>query len=191
MTRTHVVIQVWRDQRFPTTWCRPRTTGTAPTRRSPPHGPAAAPRCCAAGCCGSPRAWSVIRSGRRRRAGRLPPGWNCSRSPATCPTHSLLQRPHRWNCSTSSPGPRPAACDNRSADQKSRGATGRPRRPPPDWVLEHSGKHKTPMYVHAGPCNTRLRTGQTITAQEARPLITSGVRACVLCRPDTELGTIG
>ncbi|WP_327686391.1 DUF6233 domain-containing protein [Streptomyces sp. NBC_00467] len=63
--------------------------------------------------------------------------------------------------------------------------------PPPDWVLEHSGKDKTPMYVHAGPCNTRLRTRQVITAQEARRLITDGVRACVLCRPDTELGIIG
>ncbi|WNO76855.1 DUF6233 domain-containing protein [Streptomyces sp. AM8-1-1] len=47
------------------------------------------------------------------------------------------------------------------------------------------------MYVHAGPCNTRLRTRQVITAQEARRLITDGVRACVLCRPGTELGIIG
>ncbi|MER7665363.1 DUF6233 domain-containing protein [Streptomyces sp. NPDC096193] len=47
------------------------------------------------------------------------------------------------------------------------------------------------MYVHAGPCNTRLRTRQDITAAEARRLITDGVRACVLCRPDTELGIIG
>ncbi|WP_443059995.1 DUF6233 domain-containing protein [Streptomyces sp. NBC_00467] len=39
------------------------------------------------------------------------------------------------------------------------------------------------MYVHAGPCNTRLRTRQVITAQEARRLITDGVRACILCRP--------
>ncbi|WP_423247766.1 DUF6233 domain-containing protein [Streptomyces achmelvichensis] len=45
--------------------------------------------------------------------------------------------------------------------------------------------------IHAGPCNTRLRTRQVITAQEARRLITDGVRACVLCRPDTELGVIG
>ncbi|MEV6781686.1 DUF6233 domain-containing protein [Streptomyces sp. NPDC051098] len=58
-------------------------------------------------------------------------------------------------------------------------------------MLEHSGKDKTPMYVHAGPCNTRLRTRQDITAAEARRLITDGVRACVLCRPDTELGIIG
>ncbi|WP_433573610.1 DUF6233 domain-containing protein [Streptomyces sp. CA-251247] len=70
-------------------------------------------------------------------------------------------------------------------------AARRPPPPPPDWVLKHSGKDKTPMYVHAGPCNTRMRTRQVITAQEARRLITDGVRACVLCRPDTELGIIG
>ncbi|MFF7203810.1 DUF6233 domain-containing protein [Streptomyces sp. NPDC008141] len=37
-------------------------------------------------------------------------------------------------------------------------------------------------------CNTGLRARQVITAQEARRLITDGVRACVLCRPDTDLG---
>lgn len=63
-----------------------------------------------------------------------------------------------------------------------------PLPPPPDWVLERGGKDRMPVYVHAGVCRTGLRTRQVIDAQEARRLITDGVRACPECRPDSELG---
>jgi len=73
--------------------------------------------------------------------------------------------------------------------EKQRGEERRP--PPPDWVLELGiGVGSPPSEVHAGHCYAIGRRRRPITREQALAALGEGVRACVHCRPDTELGVL-
>ncbi|MGQ4338098.1 DUF6233 domain-containing protein [[Kitasatospora] papulosa] len=74
--------------------------------------------------------------------------------------------------------------------ERQQGAKRRP--PPPDWVLELGiGVGAPPAEVHAGDCYAIGRRRRPITREQALEALGEGVRACVHCRPDTELGILG
>ena len=65
------------------------------------------------------------------------------------------------------------------------------RPPPPDWVLELGiGVGAPPSEVHAGHCYAIGRRRKTISREQALAALGEGVRACVHCRPDTDLGVL-
>jgi hypothetical protein len=73
--------------------------------------------------------------------------------------------------------------------EKQRGEERRP--PPPDWVLELGiGVGSPPSEVHAGHRYAIGRRRRPITREQALAALGEGVRACVHCRPDTELGVL-
>nr|WP_276615837.1 DUF6233 domain-containing protein [Streptomyces sp. A0592] len=57
--------------------------------------------------------------------------------------------------------------------------------------VRHPGVRRTPERVHTGDCPMGSR-GRPVTAQNVRELLltASGVMACPLCRPDSELGLL-
>ncbi|WP_406318589.1 DUF6233 domain-containing protein [Streptomyces sp. NBC_00118] len=65
-----------------------------------------------------------------------------------------------------------------------------PRRPPtPDWVVELSiGVGARPIEVHVGGCYAAGKRQRAITREQALAALADGIRACIHCRPDTELG---
>ncbi|WP_371602311.1 DUF6233 domain-containing protein [Streptomyces sp. NBC_01220] len=69
---------------------------------------------------------------------------------------------------------------------------GEERRPPaPDWIIELGiGQGAPPIEVHAGHCHAAGKRRRTIDRDQARTLLADGVRACVHCRPDTDLGVL-
>ncbi|MFJ3282436.1 DUF6233 domain-containing protein [Streptomyces halstedii] len=81
-----------------------------------------------------------------------------------------------------------AAAEQREREQR----TGEDRRPPvPDWVLELGiGVGAPPAEVHVGGCYAAGNRRRAITREQALAALTEGVRACVHCRPDTELGLL-
>ena len=82
-----------------------------------------------------------------------------------------------------------AAAEQRKAERQ-QGEERRP--PPPDWVLELGiGVGAPPSEVHAGDCYAIGRRRRPITREQALEALGEGVRACVHCRPDTELGILG
>lgn len=65
------------------------------------------------------------------------------------------------------------------------------RPPPPDWVLELGiGVGAPPTEIHAGDCYAIGRRRRPITREQALEALSEGVRACVHCRPDTDLGVL-
>lgn len=70
---------------------------------------------------------------------------------------------------------------------------GEARRPPtPDWVLELGiGVGAPPAEVHVGGCYATGKRRREISREQALTALNEGVRACVHCRPDTELGVLG
>lgn len=80
------------------------------------------------------------------------------------------------------------AAEQREAERQQGGER---RPPPPDWVLELGiGVGSPPSEVHAGDCYSIGRRRRTITREQALAALGEGVRACMHCRPDTELGVL-
>ncbi|NUP23586.1 MAG: hypothetical protein HOZ81_47530 [Streptomyces sp.] len=81
-----------------------------------------------------------------------------------------------------------AVAEQREAERRQ----GEERRPPaPDWVLELGiGVGALPAEVHAGHCYAIGRRRRPITREQALAALAEGVRACVHCRPDTDLGVL-
>ncbi|WP_037854027.1 DUF6233 domain-containing protein [Streptomyces sp. NRRL S-1824] len=55
----------------------------------------------------------------------------------------------------------------------------RPTRPPSD------------IEVHVGGCYAAGKRRRAITREHALAALADGIRACIHCRPDTELGVLG
>ncbi|MEU1126093.1 DUF6233 domain-containing protein [Streptomyces sp. NPDC005899] len=63
--------------------------------------------------------------------------------------------------------------------------------PPPDWVIELGiGVGAPPTEVHVGGCYAIGRRRRPVSREQALASLGEGVRACVHCRPDTELGVL-
>ncbi|WP_234442364.1 DUF6233 domain-containing protein [Streptomyces sp. NRRL S-1448] len=52
------------------------------------------------------------------------------------------------------------------------------------------GGEGQPVAVHVGGCRSAGRRSRPINRDQAMRALTDGVEACVLCRPDTELGIL-
>ncbi|MGW0969900.1 DUF6233 domain-containing protein [Streptomyces sp. NPDC002516] len=78
-----------------------------------------------------------------------------------------------------------AALREREAEREQ----GRRNRPPePDWVVELGiGNGRPPIEVHVGGCYAAGKRRRPVPRDEARRLLTAGVRACGHCQPDTAL----
>ncbi|MEU5825874.1 DUF6233 domain-containing protein [Streptomyces sp. NPDC047803] len=58
----------------------------------------------------------------------------------------------------------------------------------PDWIVELGiGQGAPPMEVHAGSCHAAGRRRRTIDRDEARRMLTEGLRSRMHCNPDREL----
>ncbi|MFJ7489659.1 DUF6233 domain-containing protein [Streptomyces sp. NPDC097727] len=79
------------------------------------------------------------------------------------------------------------AAEQRAAEQE----RGKEQRPPtPDWMVERGiGQGAPPIEVHIGGCHMARNT-QAVTRGQALQALVAGVRACIHCRPDTELGIL-
>ncbi|MEU3735958.1 DUF6233 domain-containing protein [Streptomyces sp. NPDC032198] len=65
------------------------------------------------------------------------------------------------------------------------------RPPAPDWIVERGiGDGGPPVEVHRGDCGAAGKRRTPVTRDEARWELARGVRACIHCRPDTELGVL-
>ncbi|WP_326604310.1 DUF6233 domain-containing protein [Streptomyces sp. NBC_01800] len=66
------------------------------------------------------------------------------------------------------------------------------RRPTtPDWIVELSiGVGARPIEVHVGGCYAAGKRHRAITREQALAALADGIRACIHCRPDTELGVL-
>ncbi|MEV7856964.1 DUF6233 domain-containing protein [Streptomyces sp. NPDC088183] len=53
------------------------------------------------------------------------------------------------------------------------------------------GQGSPPTEVHAGHCHAAGKRRRVIDRDQARALLTDGIRACAHCRPDTSLGMLG
>lgn len=72
-------------------------------------------------------------------------------------------------------------------------ATRRPRPTSPAWVLSYLREHGKPVAdsVHLGDCSLASRHTKPLTREQALQAITAGgIRACEICRPDSELGVL-
>ncbi|WP_354387470.1 DUF6233 domain-containing protein [Streptomyces atratus] len=68
---------------------------------------------------------------------------------------------------------------------------GEERRPPPDWIIELSiGVGARPIEVQVGGCYAAGKRHRAITRERALAALADGIRACIHCRPDTELGVL-
>lgn len=66
-----------------------------------------------------------------------------------------------------------------------------PALPQPDWVLQLDvGRDARPVAVHIGGCNLAGRRARPISREQASRVLTEGLEACAVCRPDTELGIL-
>ncbi|HZF87557.1 DUF6233 domain-containing protein [Streptomyces sp.] len=78
-----------------------------------------------------------------------------------------------------------AAVEQRQAEEE-RGRRLRPA--PPDWVAAFViGAGREPAEVHAGGCHMTGPRWRAVDRDEARRLLSSGVRSCGHCRPDVQL----
>ncbi|WP_329161564.1 DUF6233 domain-containing protein [Streptomyces sp. NBC_01717] len=79
-----------------------------------------------------------------------------------------------------------AAAEQRERERQQ----GEERRPPtPDWVVELGiGVGARPIDV--GGCYAAGKRHRTITREQALAALADGIRACIHCRPDTELGVL-
>ncbi|MFK0296950.1 DUF6233 domain-containing protein [Streptomyces sp. NPDC090442] len=66
--------------------------------------------------------------------------------------------------------------------------------PPPrraQWLLQTDvGASSRPVALHVGNCSAAGRRARPLTREQALHAIAEGLEACVLCRPDTELGLV-
>ncbi|MGW8702872.1 DUF6233 domain-containing protein [Streptomyces eurythermus] len=61
----------------------------------------------------------------------------------------------------------------------------------PAWLLDYGlNRDREPAAVHVGDCRMAGGRSKGIDADTARQALAGGVRACTLCRPDTELGML-
>ncbi|MET7857813.1 DUF6233 domain-containing protein [Streptomyces sp. NPDC005318] len=69
---------------------------------------------------------------------------------------------------------------------------GEERGPPaPDWVMEFSiGAGARPIELHVGGCCAAVKRQRVITREQAPAALADGIRACIHCRQDTELGVL-
>ncbi|MFE9773521.1 DUF6233 domain-containing protein [Streptomyces sp. NPDC005931] len=59
---------------------------------------------------------------------------------------------------------------------------------PPDWVAAFGiGGGREPAEIHAGGCHMTGPRWRTVDRDEARRLLSSGVRACGHCQSDVQL----
>ncbi|WP_406322155.1 DUF6233 domain-containing protein [Streptomyces sp. NBC_01637] len=81
-----------------------------------------------------------------------------------------------------------AAAEQRERERQQ----GEERRPPtPDWIIELSiGVGARPTEVHVGGCYAAGKRHSAITREQALAALADGIRACIHCRPDTELGVL-
>ncbi|MFZ4145482.1 DUF6233 domain-containing protein [Streptomyces griseoincarnatus] len=79
-----------------------------------------------------------------------------------------------------------AAATRRQAEEDH----GRRTRPaPPDWIVELGiGYQHPPLQIHAGNCHMAGKRRRPVDRDEARRLLTTGLKACGHCRPDNLLG---
>lgn len=76
--------------------------------------------------------------------------------------------------------------------EKERRQGERARPPTPDWVMELGiGVGSPPIEVHVGGCYSAGKRRRAITREQALAALADGIRACIHCRPDTELGVLG
>ncbi|MFJ9483639.1 DUF6233 domain-containing protein [Streptomyces mirabilis] len=58
----------------------------------------------------------------------------------------------------------------------------------PDWIIELGiGNGRPPIEVHVGGCYAAGKRRRPVPRDEARRLLTSGVRACTHCTPGAQL----
>ncbi|MDX3763475.1 DUF6233 domain-containing protein [Streptomyces sp. AK02-04a] len=80
-----------------------------------------------------------------------------------------------------------AALQERETEQE-QGRNNRPQEP--DWIVELGiGNGRPPTEVHVGGCYAAGRRRRPVPRDEARRLLTSGVRACTHCKPSTGVKT--
>ncbi|MFD4232243.1 DUF6233 domain-containing protein [Streptomyces sp. NPDC058545] len=81
-----------------------------------------------------------------------------------------------------------AAAEQREKERQQ----GEERRPPtPDRVMELSiGVGARPIEVHVGGCYAAGKRQRVITREQALAALADGIRACIHCRPDIELGVL-
>ncbi|MDP5315294.1 DUF6233 domain-containing protein [Streptomyces poriferorum] len=53
------------------------------------------------------------------------------------------------------------------------------------------GAGAPPTEVHAGDCYAAGKRRRVIDRDQARALLSDGIRTCTHCRPDTNLGVLG
>ncbi|MHC3470749.1 DUF6233 domain-containing protein [Streptomyces sp. 7R007] len=53
------------------------------------------------------------------------------------------------------------------------------------------GAERRPLQIHAGDCHMTGSRRRPVSRDEARRLLTGGLRACTHCRPDVQLDVIG
>ncbi|MFE4998845.1 DUF6233 domain-containing protein [Streptomyces mirabilis] len=70
--------------------------------------------------------------------------------------------------------------------QQEQGQKNRPQEP--DRIVELGiGSGRPPIEVHMGGCYAAGKRRRPVPRDEARRLLTSGVRACTHCKPDAQL----
>ncbi|MFJ3363509.1 DUF6233 domain-containing protein [Streptomyces anthocyanicus] len=81
-----------------------------------------------------------------------------------------------------------AAIQQRQAEEE----YGRRNKPtPPEWIVELGiGTGRPPLQVHAGDCHMAGRRHRPVDRDEARRLLTQGLKACIHCQPDVLLHII-
>jgi len=79
------------------------------------------------------------------------------------------------------------ADEEKREQERQRGLERRP--PAPDWLLEIGlNRDSPPVQVHVGGCWDAGKRTKGIGRDEALRALASGVTACGVCRPDSELG---
>ncbi|MGW9136680.1 DUF6233 domain-containing protein [Streptomyces sp. NPDC055681] len=81
-----------------------------------------------------------------------------------------------------------AAAEQREREKRQ----GEERRPPtPDWITEFGiGVGQRPIDLHVGGCYAAGKRQRPITREQAVAALDEGIRACIHCRPGTELGVL-
>ncbi|SFT31420.1 DUF6233 domain-containing protein [Streptomyces sp. ok210] len=82
-----------------------------------------------------------------------------------------------------------AAAEQRERERQ-QGERARPATP--DWIMELGiGVGSPPSEVHVGGCHAAGKRRRAISREQALAALADGIRACIHCRPDTELGVLG
>ncbi|TBO57533.1 hypothetical protein EYS09_22240 [Streptomyces kasugaensis] len=63
--------------------------------------------------------------------------------------------------------------------------------PRPEWEVQLGiGRDGHPIALHVGGCRAAGRRSRPVDRDQALRALVEGVEACMLCRPDTELGLL-